>query len=89
MCEGRKELAHTTGRLQLILFPEITGEFLFRIFGGFLHVHTTQIYCLNGAIISETHIIIITIHNTTRSSTKGNFSSMKYFCYFFLKHFLA
>ncbi len=30
MCEGRKELAHTTVRLQLILSPEITGAFLFR-----------------------------------------------------------
>ncbi len=73
--------------LQLILFSEITVAFLFRIFGGFLHVHTTQIYCLTGAIISETHIIIITIYNTTRSPTRGNFSSMKYCC-FFLKHFL-
>jgi hypothetical protein len=68
-CEGRKEFAHTTLRLQLILFSKKTGAFLFRIFGGFLHVLTTQIYCLTGAIISETHIIIITIHNTTRSST--------------------
>ncbi len=84
MCEGRKELAQTTGRLQLILFSEITGAFLFRIFGGFLHVHTTQIYCRIGAIVSETHKIIITIYNTTRSSTKGNFSSMKYCCFFFL-----
>jgi hypothetical protein len=57
-CESRKELAHTTVRLQLILFYKITGAFLFRIFGGFLHVPTTQIYCLTGPIISETHIII-------------------------------
>ncbi len=56
-------------RLHLILFPKITGAFLFRIFGGFFHVPTTQIYCLTGAIISETHIIIITRHNTKRSST--------------------
>jgi hypothetical protein len=48
---------------------KITGAFLFRIFGGFLYVPTTQIYCFTGAIISETHIIIITMHNTTRSST--------------------
>ena len=40
-------------RLQLILFSKITGAFLFRIF---LHVLTTLIYCLTGAIISETHI---------------------------------
>jgi hypothetical protein len=68
-CEGRKELAHTTVRLHLILFSKITGAFLFRIFGGFLHIPTTHIYCLTGAIISETHIIIITIHNPPRSST--------------------
>jgi hypothetical protein len=42
-------------RLQLILFSKITGAFLFRTFGGFLHVPTTQIYCLTGAMISETH----------------------------------
>jgi hypothetical protein len=36
---------------------------LFRIVDGFLHVPTTQIYCLTGAIISET-LTIITIHNT-------------------------
>jgi len=63
-CEGRKELVHTTVRLQLILFSKITGTFWFRIFGGFLHVPTTQIYCLTDAVISETHKIIITIHNT-------------------------
>ncbi len=65
--EGRKELAHTTVRLHLILFSKITGAFLFRIFGGFLHVTTTHIYCLIGAIIA--HIIIITIHNPPRSYT--------------------
>jgi hypothetical protein len=55
-CEGRKELAHTMVRLQLILFSKITGAVLFRIFfGGFLPVPTTQIYCLTGAINSETH----------------------------------
>jgi hypothetical protein len=69
ICEGRKELAHTTVRLQLILFFTITRAFLFRTFGGFLHVPTTKVYCLTGAIISETHKIIITINNTTRSST--------------------
>ncbi len=41
-CEGRKELAHTTVRLQLILFSKITGAFLFRIFGGFLQVPVTH-----------------------------------------------
>jgi hypothetical protein len=45
-CEGRKELAHTTVRLQLILFSKITGAFLFRIFGGFLHVPTYYTYLL-------------------------------------------
>jgi hypothetical protein len=40
--------------LQLILFS--SGAFLFRTFGGFLHVPTTQINCLTGAIIRETHI---------------------------------
>jgi hypothetical protein len=55
-CEGRKELAHTKVRLQLILFSKVTGAFLFRISGGFFHVPTTQIYCLTGAIISETHV---------------------------------
>jgi hypothetical protein len=37
-CEGRKELAHTMVRLQLILFSKRTGAFLFRIFGGFIDV---------------------------------------------------
>jgi hypothetical protein len=41
--KGQKELAHTTVRLQLILFSKITDAYLFRIFGGFLHVPTTQI----------------------------------------------
>ncbi len=52
-CESRKELAHTMVRLQLILFSKRIGAFQFRTFGGFLHVPTTQIYCLTGAIISE------------------------------------
>ncbi len=43
----------------MIAFSKITGVFLFRIFGGFLHVPTTQIYCLTGAIISEIHITYI------------------------------
>jgi hypothetical protein len=74
-CEGRKEFAHTTVTvLELISFSKITGAFLFRIFGRFLHVPTTQINCLVGAIISETHIILITIHNTTRFSTLPWFS---------------
>jgi hypothetical protein len=42
--------------LQLILFSKITAAFLFRTFGGFLHVPTTHIYCLTDAIISETRI---------------------------------
>ncbi len=48
------------GKLQLLF----SGTIWFRIFGGFLHVLTTQIYHLTGAIISETHKIIIPIHNT-------------------------
>jgi hypothetical protein len=47
-CEGRKELAHTMVRRQLILFSKRIGEFLvpeIRTYGGFLHV-PTQIYCL-------------------------------------------
>jgi hypothetical protein len=40
------------------LFSKITGAFLFRTFGGFLHVPTLQIFCLTGAIISETCISI-------------------------------
>ncbi len=40
--EGRKEIAHMMARLQLILFSKITGAFLFRAFGGFLHVPTTH-----------------------------------------------
>ncbi len=77
ICEGRQEPAHTTDRLRLILFSKITSAFLFRIFSGFLHVPvpTTQIYCLTGAIISETHIIIKTIHNKTRFSTHLYFPS--------------
>jgi hypothetical protein len=55
-CEGRKELAHTMFRLQVILFSKITGAFSFRTFGGFLRVPATQIYCLTSAIISETRI---------------------------------
>ncbi len=68
-CEGRKELLHMTVRQQLVLVSKITGAFLFRKSGRFLHVPTTQIYCLTSAIISETHKIIITMHNTKRSST--------------------
>jgi hypothetical protein len=41
---------------------KVTGAFLFRIFGGFLHVPATQICCLPGVIISETHIITTTIY---------------------------
>jgi hypothetical protein len=67
-CEGRKELAHTMVRLQLILFSKRTGAFLFRIFRRFLHEPTTstQNYCLTGAIISETrttNIYLNTMHD--------------------------
>jgi|LakMenEpi03Aug12_release.lakeMendotaPanAssembly.Ray.scaffolds.fasta_scaffold2347066_1 hypothetical protein len=34
----------------------LSGESEQWTFGGFLHVPTTQIYCLTGALISETHI---------------------------------
>jgi hypothetical protein len=56
-----------TVRQLLILFSKITGAFLFRKSGRFLHVPTTQIYCITGAM--ETHKIIIAMHNTKRSST--------------------
>ncbi len=49
-----KKPSQTTVRLRLILFSKITRTFLFRIFGGFLHVPTTQNY--TGAIISDTRI---------------------------------
>ncbi len=68
LCEGLKELTYTTIKLQLVLFSKIIGAFSFRTVGGFLNESTTHIYCLNGAIISETHIII-KINNTPRSST--------------------
>ncbi len=63
--ENTVKVGKNLHRLQLILFSKITGAFLFRIFSGFLHVPTTEIYCLTSAIISETHIIIIAIHNKT------------------------
>ncbi len=53
---------------------------MFRTFGGFLHVPTTQINCFTGAIISETHIIIITINNTTRSSTSPFYFKQGFSC---------
>jgi hypothetical protein len=61
-------------RLQLILFSQRTGTFLFRTFGGFLLVPTTQIYCLTGAIISETpyNNNTVLIINTARSSTSAS-----------------
>ncbi len=34
------------------------AHFLFQTFGGFLYVPTAQIYCLTGAIISETRRMI-------------------------------
>ncbi len=40
-------------RLQLTLFSERTGAFLFRTFGGFLYVSTTLVYCLTGAIVHQ------------------------------------
>ncbi len=65
-------------RLQLILFSKRTGAFLFRTFGGFLHVPTTQIYCLTGAMIIETHNeYIIYLNNTTRSSTVHSMFALK------------
>ncbi len=54
--EASKELAHTAVRLRLILISKETGAFYFQTCVGFLPVPTTQIYCLTGAIISETHI---------------------------------
>ncbi len=68
-CEGRKELAHTTVRLQLILFSKVAGAFSFQNI-WWISPHTYQIYCLSGTKISETHIIIIIMNNTTRSSAK-------------------
>jgi hypothetical protein len=63
-------------RLQLILFSKMkmTGAFFCRTFGVFLHVPTTQIYCLTGAIISETHAYNEYIFKYyARSSTKALF----------------
>jgi hypothetical protein len=54
---------------------------VFRTFGGFIHVLPHRfIYCLTGAIISETHIIIIIIinNNTTRSSTATRYLISSY-----------
>ncbi len=65
-CEGRKELAHPMVRLQLILFSKRTGAFQFRTFGGFVHVPSTQIYCLSGAIISQTHITNIYLNTVAQ-----------------------
>jgi hypothetical protein len=79
--QGKLEETHMTVRRRLILFSKIPGAFLFRIFGGFLHVPSTQIYCLTGAIISETHIITTTIHNTKRSSTPSQIQGVQ-FCVF-------
>ncbi len=39
--EGRKELAYTMVRQQLILFSKRIGAFLFRTFGGFFHLRDT------------------------------------------------
>jgi hypothetical protein len=48
-CEGRKELAHTTVRLQLQFYSlKVLAHFSSKIIGGFLHVTD---YCLSGAII--------------------------------------
>jgi hypothetical protein len=56
LCEGRKELAHTKVRLQLILFSKITGAFFSEQLVDLSTNLLTQIYCLTGAIVSETHI---------------------------------
>jgi hypothetical protein len=53
-------------RLQLILFSERIGAVYFRTFGGFLRVPSTQIYCLTGAIISETRITNKYLNTTVR-----------------------
>ncbi len=61
--------------LRLIYSPKITGAFLFRIFGGFFHVPTTQIYCLTGAIFSETcitNIYLNTMHDLPQYFASGN-----------------
>ena len=63
-CKGT-EITHDS-YITTDLFSKITGAFLFRIFGEFLHVPTTQIYCLTGAIISETlitNIYLNTMHD--------------------------
>jgi hypothetical protein len=54
--EEGKNLQTLMVRQQLISFSKRIGTFLFRTFGGFLHVPTTQIYYLIGAKISDTHI---------------------------------
>ncbi len=51
------------------LFPKITGAFLFRTFGGFFHLPTTQIYCLTGAIISEKRTTNTYLKYNAQSST--------------------
>jgi hypothetical protein len=63
-------------RLQLTLFSKRTRAFLFKTFGGFLHVPTSQIYCLTGAVISETRIMKIYLNTTTRSSKLLPFNPM-------------
>jgi hypothetical protein len=57
-------------RLQLNLFSKRTGAFLFRTFGGFLLVPTTQIYCRSGAV---THITNIYRHYTASYSYVGGY----------------
>jgi hypothetical protein len=78
--EGRKELAHTMVRLQLILIPlKELAHFCSEHLVNFSMYPTTQIYCLAGAIIRETHKILIIINNTTPSSTVPYFSYSKNF----------
>jgi hypothetical protein len=66
---------------------------LFRTFGGFLHVSATQIYCLTGARISETHITNIDLklqptilHNDIYMPRELLFSSVKEQEHTFLKN---
>jgi hypothetical protein len=79
--EAGKELAHTAVRLRLILFSKVTGAFLFRTFGRFLHVPTTQIYCLTGAIFSETHITNTYILKTTMNDLPQYFNCALFSAY--------
>jgi hypothetical protein len=65
-CEGRKEFAHTMViDHNSFCSLKTLAHFLFRTFGGFLHVPTTS---LAGSIVSETRITNIylnTMHDLT------------------------